>query len=218
MTDKELSIFLNRELNILNTPSMYTSVDYFYIEAVNICNLIFEKIENPLFFPLFIDTIGNLMAKKPLTPIMESDDIWELADTCSGEDYPMTFVCNRCPSLYKTVYGPDNVKYSDIDRLHILNKTIANSALLSNVVRQTIDDIIPIVFPYCPSEKLIVDANLFDWGNWEAEAATMIIEAVFDGQGNKRYINTFLKENRNIIGSRFTKIDKKECYRLRSRM
>ena len=51
---------------------------------------------------------------KPLTPIEDTDDVWNLID--NHENGYISYQCKRMSSLFKDVYADGTVKYDDINR------------------------------------------------------------------------------------------------------
>ena len=159
---------LKRELSIVDP---HNSTDPYYSIVEKICKMVTEKIPAEATRRMLVKTAHRVLSRKPLSPIANTPTIWELADECSGEDYPMTFVCKRCPSLYKTVYGIDEhtgiekARYFDIDRVEIVDDTISYNTFLENIIIRFVHEHCPIEFPYFPVNKIKVFANIFGWNN-----------------------------------------------------
>lgn len=95
--------------------------------------------------------LNRLIDGKPLTPIEDTDDIWE--DTSGWTDNGIeTYQCKRMSSLFKWVYPDGTVKYSDSDRdvcVDINSGTTYRFGFVSNII----DDMFPITMPYMPDNE-----------------------------------------------------------------
>lgn len=59
--------------------------------------------------------LNRLIDGKPLTPIEDTDDIWEFIWEHDGVK---TYQCTRMSSLFKDEYSDGTVKYHDVDRVN----------------------------------------------------------------------------------------------------
>lgn len=53
---------------------------------------------------------------KPLTPIEDTDDIWDYVYDLEKESGKV-YQCKRMSSLFKTVYDDGRIDYDDVDRI-----------------------------------------------------------------------------------------------------
>jgi len=61
--------------------------------------------------------LNRLIEGKPLTPIEDTDDIWNnLSRFWDGDDKYTSYQCKRMSSLFKYVYADGTVKYKDINK------------------------------------------------------------------------------------------------------
>lgn len=99
------------------------------------------------------DILDRLIDRKPLTPIENTDDIWEYVH--DSENGAKVYQCSRMSSLFKDVL-PDGTKiFDDINRVVV--KIIKNGTTWSSgKASELINDIYPITFPYMPDDKPFV--------------------------------------------------------------
>lgn len=91
---------------------------------------------------------------KPLTPIEDTDDVWNLID--NHEDGYISYQCKRMSSLFKDVYADGTVKYDDISRSYCVDINNSNNKYSSGLVRRIIDAMFPITMPYMPGKPIKV--------------------------------------------------------------
>ena len=98
--------------------------------------------------------LNRLIDGKPLTPIEDSDDVWnEIA--YDKEDKAIVYQCRRMGSLFKYVYENGRVIYSDIDRFYCFDINEPDISYSSGLVKNIIDEMIPITMPYSPANERI---------------------------------------------------------------
>ena len=93
--------------------------------------------------------LDRLIDGKPLSPIEDSDDIWEYVH--DRENGAKVYQCSRMSSLFKDVLPDGTATFNDIDRVVIRSK----DCLIwhSGKARELINGIYPIKFPYMPDDK-----------------------------------------------------------------
>ena len=98
--------------------------------------------------------LNRLIEGKPLTPIYDTDDIWDEVSYDKQNQYTM-YQCSRMSSLFKHVYENGKVTYSDIDRSYCFDITKPDMRYSSGLVKNIIDEMFPITMPYSPANKRI---------------------------------------------------------------
>ena len=98
--------------------------------------------------------LNRLIDGKPLTPIEDTDDVWNLID--NHEDGYRLYQCKRMYSLFKDVYADGTVKYDDVNRSYCIDIYDPNNEYSSGLVRRIIDKMFPITMPYMPSKPIKV--------------------------------------------------------------
>lgn len=106
--------------------------------------------------------LNRLIDGKPLTPIEDTDDVWNMSST---NDKYTGYQCKRMSSLFKEVYKDGTVKYSDIGSFYCVDINNHNNTYRNGLVRKIIEEMYPITMPYMPPttpfkvycEKFLVD-------------------------------------------------------------
>ena len=94
--------------------------------------------------------LKQLIDGVPLTPIIDTDDIWSPCTWDKGK-----YQCTRYPSLFKSIQPDDNIVYHDTDRVVISYE--GSTALWGNgFASRLIDDMYPIEMPYIPRKNLYI--------------------------------------------------------------
>lgn len=99
------------------------------------------------------DILNRLIDGKPLTPIIDTDDIWN--EVGGYEDECKHYQCTRMSSLFKKVYDDGTTQYSDTERIRCIN-VVNNIGYYSGFVAEIINEMYPIQMPYCPKEPIKV--------------------------------------------------------------
>ena len=55
--------------------------------------------------------LNRLISGKPLTPIEDTEDMWNICNSGESDDGMLIYQCNRMSSLFKYVYPDGKVKY-----------------------------------------------------------------------------------------------------------
>ena len=141
--------------------------------------------------------LNRLIDGKPLTPIEDSDDIWnEIA--YDKEDKAIVYQCRRMGSLFKYVYENGRVIYSDIDRSYCFDINEPDIRYSFGLVTNIINEMFPITMPYSPAnERIKVCCEQFlyspDGGDFDSVAILYV-----DDPDNKRInVTRYFKEEDN---------------------
>jgi len=100
--------------------------------------------------------LNRLLDGKPLTPIVDIDDIW--IDVDQVDDEHIMYQCSRMSSLFKYLYNDGKVEYSDISRAYCYNVKNKKTRYSSGLANRVLNEILPIKMPYSPSDKQIAIA------------------------------------------------------------
>lgn len=137
--------------------------------------------------------LNRLIDGKPLTPIEDTDDIWNEVAYDDKQKYT-TYQCRRMSSLFKEVYEDGSVRYNDINRficVDINNQYTYYSHLVNDVVK----DIYPIEFPYEPLStpiQVFCEDFLLDPANGDYDTKGVLY--LEDPKGSKIIIDRYFKE------------------------
>lgn len=87
--------------------------------------------------------LNRLIDGKPLTPIEDTEDVWNLV--CDN-----TYQCKRMYSLFKEVNKDGTVKYIDQGSFCCIDINRPEFSFTNGLVRKIIEEMYPITMPYMP--------------------------------------------------------------------
>lgn len=135
--------------------------------------------------------LRQLVDGKPLTPIENSDDMWEPGFESEAFGYK-SFSCKRYHALYKDVYNDGKVVYSDINRWSCYD-TGSDVSYISGSVNNVLDEMFPITFPYSP-HTYRVNCETFLYDKSKGDFDHKAILNYIDLTGEKVDINKYFQE------------------------
>ena len=92
----------------------------------------------------------KLMNGDPLTPIEDTDDIWNECGADTREHFTV-YQCKRKSSLFKDIYDDGHIEYSDVERFLCYNPDDPHKTHFYNgFVARIANEYRPIIFPYYP--------------------------------------------------------------------
>lgn len=142
--------------------------------------------------------LNRLIEGKPLTPIEDTDDIWNnISHFGSGDDKYIVYQCKRMSSLFKYVYNDGSIKYSDVDNCYCVDLNNQSSRYHSGLVSRIIDEIFPITMPYSPGKAIAVYCEDFLTDKKNGDFDTRGIFYAVKPDGEKIEINRFFKESKD---------------------
>lgn len=158
--------------------------------------------------------LNRLIDGKVLTPIEDTDDIWNY--TFERGDGTKVYQCKRMYSFFKDVHPDGSVTFSDNDRFYCVNVDLPNVAYHSALVLNVMNEAFPITMPYMPPEKeikVICEEFLTDrkYGDFD----TVGILYYKDWDGKRIDIQRYFKEGGNTYGC-WGEIDKTEYEKRRA--
>lgn len=137
--------------------------------------------------------LNRLINGQPLTPIEDTDDIWNRIDDGDCERYQ----CKRMSSLFKNVYTDGTVKYSDNNYSYCIDVNDPDHTYYFGRVMRIIEEMFPITMPYMPGKpiRVYVEDFLADKknGNWDTMGVLYAIKEE-NGEQEKIDINRFYRE------------------------
>ena len=158
--------------------------------------------------------LNRLIEYKPLTPIEDTDDIWNLCNT--DKDGTKMYQCSRMSSLFKYAYADGSVKYSDIDSYICVDVNNKNT-YRSGLVRIIMEEMSPITMPYMPGKPIMVYCEEFltDVKNGDFDTVGVFYALKEEnGEQNRIEINRFFREPIGDESGTWTEISQEE-YELR---
>lgn len=138
--------------------------------------------------------LNRLIDGNPLTPIEDTEDIWNLV---SQKDGLTIYQCSRMSSLFKNVTESDgnvSVKYNNLNACYCIEE--GNSIPHhSSLVNKLYSEIFPITLPYMPPNKpdiVVYKESLTDPENGDFD--TIAILRVQKPSGKEIEVNRYFKE------------------------
>lgn len=145
--------------------------------------------------------LNRLIDGKPLTPIEDTEDVWDDIIDRNDEEGYICFQCRRMSSLFKYVYVDGTIKYKDVDSYYCVNINNTEVAYYSGLVQRIIDEMFPITMPYFPGKpiKVYCEDFLTDRKNGDFDTVGIFYAIKPDGEKiedlNIIEINRFFKES-----------------------
>ena len=141
----------------------------------------------------------RMIERKPLTPIVDTEDVWSDARDRSGHrGEVVNYQCKRMSSLFKYVYADGTVKYRDVDRFCGINLDNPNVSYHSGLIDRVMEEKFTITMPYFPESKpfkVYCEDFLVDSKNGDYDTVGILYAIV--PEGYKVEINRFFKEENN---------------------
>ena len=174
-----------------------------YDSALKAFNSLMEDGHSGMSMGFTKQILNRLIDGKPLTPIEDTEDVW---NECLRDNRGYTtYQCKRMSSLFKDVYPDGSVKYSDTDRVIVID--IDNDSTWSNsFIRDMVDEMYPITMPYSGGDpyKVYIQDCLYDPKNGDYD--TRAILHIKTPNNKIIRVNRYFKES----DSGFIEIDWKE--------
>lgn len=140
--------------------------------------------------------LSRLIEGKPISPIEDTEDVWNDISDISGLDGEMAnYQCKRMSSLFKYVYPDGTVKYRDVDRYYGVTLDNPNCSYHNGLIDKVMDELYPIRMPYIPcdrSSKVVCEEFLTDRKNGDFD--TVGILYFIDPNGIRWELNRYFKE------------------------
>ena len=138
--------------------------------------------------------LNRLINVQPLTPIEDTDDIW---NKIGDDDGYTSYQCKRMCSLFKDVYADGTVKYSDNNYCYCVDINDPNCTYTWRTASQIIEEMFPITMPYMPGKPIVVYCEDFLTDENHGDFDTVgILYAIKEehGKQEKFDINRFYRE------------------------
>lgn len=163
--------------------------------------------------------LNRLIDGKPLTPIEDTDDIWDTY-TWHDSDGFKWYQCKRMPSLFKKVYPDGAIKYRDNDRSYCVDINDPRIIYTSGLGSCVVDAMFPITMPYMPSKpiKVYCEDFLTDKKNGDSDTVGVFYAIKTEnGQQEKIEIDRFFREPEGDEEGKWIEISKEEYDERKSR-
>lgn len=149
--ENEIEMAIESEKKTSDDPEDYKYGVACYESAMRAFKSILE--DDPSYASIHIikGILNRLIDGKCLTPIEDTDDIWE--EITWAETTTKEYQCKRLSSLFKKVTEKGEVTYSDIYRVQCANINNPDLVYQNGFATRLIDKIFPIETPYLPASK-----------------------------------------------------------------
>lgn len=142
--------------------------------------------------------LNRLIDGKALTPIEDTDDVWENITNIGGLDgAEIIYQCKRMSGLFKYVYSDGTVKYKDVYRCYGVDIHNPDDGFRNGHVANIIDEMFPITMPYYPGKAITVYCEDFLTDRKNGDFDTRGIFYAIKSDGDKIEINRFFKESKD---------------------
>ena len=138
--------------------------------------------------------LDRLIDRKPLTPIEDTDDVWNDISEYDPKNPVKKYQCSRMPSLFKDVYPDGTVKYSDVDRVICYDVDSPRATYHNGFINTLIDEMYPIKMPYS-GERMRVECETFLTNPKNGDYDTKGILLIHFSDGTMRTVNRYFKES-----------------------
>ena len=163
-----------------------------YESALKAFRCLCEDGHSGMSMSLTTSILNALIKGQPLTPIEDTDDVWNEGRRYGETDHT-TYQCKRMSSLFKDVYDDGRVEYSDVNRFVAFDVNNPGSSWHNGHVDKIVGEYFPITMPYIPKTyKVVCEEHLTDRKNGDFD--TLAILYVYDTSGFKQEINRYFKE------------------------
>lgn len=196
---REVEIACERERLVSKEENEWDYGCACYESALKAFNSLCEDGHSGYSIKLTKSILDRLIDGKPLTPIEDTEDVWDdIYDISDVRGEKTKYQCKRMGSLFKDVYADGIVKYSDVNRIICVDEHNSKNTWFNGKVCNVIDELLPITMPYMPDSKpikvycedLLTDRKNGDWD-------TLGILYAIKPDGKQIDIDKFFKESEN---------------------
>lgn len=140
--------------------------------------------------------LNKLIEGKPLTPIEDTEDIWNETGGYGDEEKGIKhYQCKRMSVLFKDVYPDGRVEYHDVNRTKCVYIDNPDISWHSGDTSRLINELYPITMPYIPSsEPFVVYCEEFLTDESKGDYDTKGMLYLITPKGDKKEINRFYHE------------------------
>lgn len=138
--------------------------------------------------------LNRLIDGKVLSPIEDSEDMWERAFTRKNGN--TVYGNKRMSSFFKDVSKDGKVSYSDINRCYCVSDEDPYATWHNGFVRGIYDEMFPITMPYMPADKpdkIVCGECLSDPKNGDYD--TIAIFYIQRANGERVEVNRYFKNS-----------------------
>ena len=146
--------------------------------------------------------LNRLIDGKPLTPIEDTDDTWDLLDVNARRT---SYLCKRMSSLLKYVYNDGHIEYKDVNRVIAYDIDNPDLTYHTGLANNLVNEMYPITMPYMPCDKsfkVCFETFLIDkkHGDFDTKAVLYLTKP----DGERVEINRYFREPESDIEEKHT--------------
>lgn len=153
--------------------------------------------------------LNRLIDHKPLVPIEDIDDVWEYLGRYGADDERKHYQCKRMSSLFKDIYPDGTVKYSDNDRV-VMVETTSDTTWHNGLTKRIVEELFPLTLPYMPADepyRVYCEECLTDPKNGDYD--TIAVGYILKPDGERVEVNRYFKDGDSVYGV-WDEIDREE--------
>lgn len=182
-----------------------------YESALKAFNSLLDDGHSGMSMAITKSILNRLIDCKPLTPIEDTDDIWN-ESYYDEKNECQNYQCKRMSSLFKSVYKDGKIEYSETDRFICVDINNKNNRWHNGFVCKKAEEYVgEIKMPYYPlSKSYEIYCNEFLYDEKNGDFDTIGIIYILSPNGEKIKVNRYFKAGEKS----FVEIDEKE-YELR---
>lgn len=135
----------------------------------------------------------RLIEGKALTPIEDTEDIWNFA--FKNDDGTYVYQCKRMSSLFKDIHPDGSVTYSDNERCYCIDMDAPDIPYSNGFIRDIFDEMYPITMPYISptrAAKIVCEEFLVDPSNGDFD--TMGVLYLINSDGERVEVGRYFAE------------------------
>lgn len=164
-----------------------------YESALKALKSLLEDDHSAFSIGLTKQILNRLIDGKPLTPIEDTDDIWDYSwENIHGSK---TYHCNRMFSLFKDVHPDGSISYHDNDRFVVIDIK-SGLSWYNGTINRIMEEVIgPITMPYIPQDepyRVYQEDFLYDPENGDYDTVGLLYYKTPDGE--RKELNIYLAE------------------------
>ena len=203
--EKEVEIACEREKSHSEEEGDWEYGCACYHSALKAYKSLMEDGHSGFSISLTKQILDRLIDGKPLTPIEDTDDVWNDISEYDPKNPVKKYQCSRMYSLFKDVYPDGTVKYSDVDRVICYDVDSPRATYHNGFINTLIDEMYPIKMPYS-GERMRVECETFLTDPKNGDYDTKGILRIHFSDGTMRTVNRYFKESEDS----FVEINKLE--------
>ena len=192
--EKEVEIACEREKSHSEEEDDWEYGCACYHSALKAYKSLMEDGHSGFSISLTKQILDRLIDGKPLTPIEDTDDVWNDISGHDPKNPVKKYQCSRMCSLFKDVYPDGTVKYSDVDRVICFDFDNPKATYTNGFVRNLIDERYPITMPYS-GEQMRVECETFLTDPKNGDYDTRGVLWLHFSDGTSEYLNRYFKES-----------------------